>query len=235
MTATLPPHADVRDCRLYRIRVYHPDDMMLPAHQRRIVLGYLGETARQPAVRLIEHIMDQPWADTFVGYDIDPRVFAGKPAVLAAEEAAIKAERPLYNVEHNRANPDRIIPPVAIRQRRARDAAANAARWVHPADRGPEVRRPASAKAAVVPRRWSARQRKACLWSLVWVLLTAGSWVWLARHGLLAATWWKRPLCACLIPGLLLAWVRTGCPAPTRWPLRRWRRRLSPRMRRRLW
>ncbi len=175
MTATLPPHSTVRDCRLYRIRVYHPDDMGLPAEQRRIVLGYVGETLRQPLVRLMEHITDQPWSDTIVGWELDPRVFAGKDAVLAAEAAAIRAERPLYNVRGNEFNADRITPPVAIKQRRSRDARQGAVRWVHPNDRAGAVSNPRPA-----PRGTAKRRRPGftggwlvAAWVCAWLMLAA--------------------------------------------------------------
>lgn len=203
---TIPPHADVRDCRLYRFRVYHPDDMTLQPEQRRVVIGYIGETVRQPLARLLEHLYDQPWADTIVGWDVDPRVFAGKAAVLEAERFAVETELPLYNVEWNRANPLRIPPPVAMKQRKARDAARDVpARWVHPDDRGGVVRvpsrpTPASPK-ATVPKKarspWKPWQRHLLGWSIAWAVSALGSWVWFAsvaegrvrETGILAAVW----------------------------------------------
>ena len=185
MTAALPAHADVRDCRLYRFRVYHPHDMHLPPDQRRIVLGYVGETARMPLARLLEHIQNQPWADTIVGWDLDPRVFAGKQAVLAAEAAAIEREKPLYNVIGNERNRRRITPPDAMRQRRARDAAKPVGqRWVHPDDRGGPAR--VSSRTAKRPR---VRRRKLPPWQrklldlvAAWAVMTAGVWFLFAHY-----------------------------------------------------
>lgn len=181
MTATLPPHADVRDCRLYRFRVWHPDDMHLPAEQRRVVLGYVGETVRQPLVRLLEHLYDQPWADTIVGWDVDPRVFAGKHAVLQAERAAIEKERPLYNVIHNE-GPHRIPPPLAMRQRRIRDRVKPVeVRWVHPDDRGGPPRAPSRPAAPRPPagKSWRPWQKHTLGVGVAWTALTPRVWCWL--------------------------------------------------------
>jgi hypothetical protein len=232
MTATLPPHADVRDCRLYRFRVYHPDDMGLPVDERRIVIGYIGETLRQPAARLIEHLFDQPWADTIVGWDIDPRVFFGKPAVLEAERQAIRSEKPLYNVRENEANAGRIPPPQAIRQRRARDAAkANAPRWVHPDDWDGQPR-PAYDRASPVRQRrsggWRPWQRRLAGWGSVWLGSTVAAWI-MAVHWHLGG-WKQAGTGAAVAASVLVVWVMCGAPVP----VGRWQRR-ARKVRRRLW
>lgn len=131
MTATLPtrgpstpvggPFADSRDCALYRFWVRHPVTGLR-------ALGYIGETARAPFVRLMEHIQEKPWADTIIGWEVDDRTFTGKEAVLAAERAAIHAEKPLYNIEENLGNRGRIPPWTAKEQRAARDADRRASR-----------------------------------------------------------------------------------------------------------
>lgn len=110
-----------QECRLYRFYVRDPR-----AGYTTKTLGYVGETARMPFRRLMEHIESQPWADTIVGWEVDDRVFAGKGPVLAAESASIRAERPLYNIRENEANRERIPPWVALRQRAERDAARGA-------------------------------------------------------------------------------------------------------------
>lgn len=107
--------APTGSCHLYRFWVRHP-----ATGQK--ALGYIGETARHPFTRLMEHIYSQPWADTIVGWDMDEYPYPDKSAVLAAERRAILAESPLYNVEHNGANPYRIPPPVAQEQAAARRA-----------------------------------------------------------------------------------------------------------------
>lgn len=113
MTATAQQYTDRRECALYRFWVRHPVT-------GKVVLGYIGETGRLPFVRLMEHVLAQPWADTIVRWEVDPTTYWGKPAVEAAEKTAIEQERPLYNVEHNMGNPDRIKPWEAVAQRQAR-------------------------------------------------------------------------------------------------------------------
>lgn len=114
MTATAQQYTDRRECALYRFWVRHPVT-------GKVVLGYIGETGRLPFVRLMEHVLAQPWADTIVRWEVDPTTYWGKPAVEAAEKTAIEQERPLYNVEHNMGNPDRIKPWEAVAQRQARE------------------------------------------------------------------------------------------------------------------
>jgi hypothetical protein len=108
-----------RECALYRIYVLDPR-----TNYKTICLGYIGETAREPFVRFLEHLYDQPFGDTIVGApEVDPQRFTGKAEVLEAERLAVEAERPLYNHEWNLDNPDRIPIPVACRQRAERDRA----------------------------------------------------------------------------------------------------------------
>jgi hypothetical protein len=229
VTATLPPHADVRDCRLYRFRVYHPDDMHLDPSQRRIVLGYIGETVRQPLARLLEHLADQPWWDTVVGWDLDPRVFAGKQAVCEAERAAIEWELPLYNVEWNRGNGRRIPPPLAIRQRRARDAAKEGApRWVHPADRGVAPRRAAAVVAERPQKPWRPWQKRLAGWGSGWVGTALAGWIAELYYHL--GGWKQTGITAATGSLLLMVWLMCGAP----FPVGKWKRR-ARNLRRRLW
>lgn len=102
---------DARPCRLYRVYVWDPR-----TNYSTKTLGYIGETVRLPIARLLEHIACQPWADTFAGYDVDEKIYYGKTAVQTAEEAAVKAEKPLYNYEFNLDNPHRITIPQARKQ-----------------------------------------------------------------------------------------------------------------------
>lgn len=212
---TLPPHAEVRDCRLYRFWVRHP-----VTGER--TLGYIGETYRQPLTRLLEHLMDQPWADTIIGWEVDDEVFAGKAAVLAAERFTIETELPLYNVDHNRANPRRIPPPLAMKQRRARDAAKAAQeRWVHPDDRKPTGNRPAAAAPRGPPRQvtqvskpWPRWRRHLVGWSVAWLVLTCAGWIVLAHvegasvqdAGVMSA------VLTSAVVGFLARWSWLGCP-----------------------
>ncbi len=212
----------LRPCRLYRFCVEHP-------LTGETVLGYVGETGRQPFERLLEHLATQPWFDTVVRWEVDPRTFYGKDAVLRAETAAIRAERPLYNVKGNESNDARIIPPDAIRQRRARDAATNATRWVHPADRVPAAPRPLKVPATKPARRWRPWQKRLVGWPSVWLGLTLALWAWFVFYGLVASVLAAGETAAGTAFALT-AWVASGAPIP----LGKWKRR-ARRIRKRLW
>lgn len=144
---------DQRNCALYRIMVLDP-----ATNYTTVRLGYIGETARTAFTRFIEHLYEQPWADTIVGPPrVDPRMFVGKDAVLAAEKAAVEAELPLYNIEWNMGNPHRIPPWVMREQRQARDP-----QWVPEPKKGGPPRQRTTIPASVAPSalsRWWARRR----------------------------------------------------------------------------
>lgn len=166
----MPQTIDLRDCRLYRFWVEHP----VTGEE---VLGYVGETVRQPFDRLMEHVGDKPWMDTVTRWERDSRVFAGKRAVLDAEAAAIRDERPLYNVKGNERNDERIPPPLAIRQRRARDLERDKPRWVHPDDRDAVRPVPTTAVRRVSgTRSWPAVRRRRDRRGLS-VKAAAASWI----------------------------------------------------------
>lgn len=134
--------ADQRDCALYRIYVLDPR-----TNYTTVCLGYIGETAREPFVRFLEHLYEQPFGDTIVGFpQVDPRVFAGKDEVLEAERLAVEAERPLYNYEWNLDNPDRIEIWRTRQQRAERDAkrAAQRGETPQPKARSAEKTQPAA-------------------------------------------------------------------------------------------
>ncbi|TDC25051.1 hypothetical protein E1211_31270, partial [Micromonospora sp. 15K316] len=73
-------------------------------------LLYIGVTERTAVARWAEHLDDKDWAPQVACWERDPRVWASREAVEAAERAAIIAERPVHNVQHNR-------PGVARRRR----------------------------------------------------------------------------------------------------------------------
>lgn len=228
MTATMPPLTDVRDCRLYRFWVEHP----VTGEE---VLGYIGETVRQPFERLMEHVDSQPWMDTVTRWEREPLVYAGKRQVLEAEAAAIRAERPLYNVRGNEQNRDRVIPPEAIRQRRARDAQRGRARWVHPADRAgfDQSTRLMPERRVSVPRKWTALQVKALVQSTIWVSATGIIWGVLGRLDLFDS-WVQRLVFGVVAALALIVWSLAGAPLTSR----QWkalRRRLRKRIRSRTW
>lgn len=219
MTQTMPAGVDMRDCRLYRFWVRHPAT-------GRKVLGYVGETIRQPLTRLMEHIDAQPWADTITSWEVDDEVFAGKAQALRAEAAAIKAERPLYNIRENMGNPLRVKPWEAKAQRWARDDAAGKPRWVPPKERpdaDPVVRVPAQA------RRWPTSRRGAPTWQATagwwcagWWSTTALWWLWLDRHRTLeqyGPRW--HGVVAAVASAVLLVWAVRRKPLTAR----QWRRR----------
>ena len=186
-------------CRLYRFMVIHPDT-------GQVVLGYIGETGRHPFKRLMEHIDSQPWHDTIEGFHVDPRLFPDKASVLAAEKAAILAELPLYNHEHNLNNPHRIPMDVARQQAAARQAARLGAPPPPAPQRRPAaVRRPSAGRPPARPR-WVPSRRtvrrvvrnRFTQWSAVWLTATVGLWAMLPALGssgaagfaAIGATWW---------------------------------------------
>lgn len=123
-------------------------------------LLYIGQTSRAAVARWAEHMDEQPWAHEVAQWVRDPRVWPSERAVCRAEEAAIKAEWPRYNYEHNLRNPHRV--PVYRQRRRA-----GAPTWPQPR----LVRR----QAAV---------RRAGWWAGGWatLALTLTLWIWLGLH-----------------------------------------------------
>ncbi len=218
MTAAVSPGPDLRVCRLYRFYVEHP----ITGEE---VLGYVGETIREPVARLLEHLRDQPWFDTVVRWERDPRVFRSKAEVLEAERLAIAVERPLYNVLGNEHNDERITPPDAIRQRRARDARLGEPSWVHPKDRSPDEFGPVRLRARPAPRKaepWPRWRKHLLGWAITWPILTVSGWVTLVvqhtggwkQTGMFAA------VAATILVGFAARWVWLGCPMSKR----AWRR-----------
>lgn len=166
-----------RPCSLYRIYVLDPR-----TNYKTITLGYIGETARMPFTRFIEHLYEQPFGDTIVGHpEVDPRSFAGKDAVLAAEKAAVEAEKPLFNIEFNMGNSDRIRPWEAQEQRRRREAAKGNPRWVP----GKNSQRAAAVPASTsrLGRWWARRRWRVIGLAAVWLGLFVGG-VGVARRAL---------------------------------------------------
>jgi hypothetical protein len=203
-------HLDQRDCALYYIWVLDPRTNFTT-----VCLGYVGETAREPFVRFLEHLYDQPFGDTIVGKpEVDPRRFAGKDEVWAAEKEAVERLRPLYNYEYNLDNPDRIPIPEARRQREARDRA----KGVEP----PTWDRPV----AEVSRRrsygWLASRPAGLVY--LWLALAAGG-CWASVHwaALAVADGAKVGVVGASFPFAVWWWRR----------LRRWFRRAGRRSRRR--
>lgn len=206
---------DRRDCALYRFWVRHPVT-------GRTVLGYVGETARMPFVRLMEHVLAQPWADIIVRWEVDPVTYRGKDAVLAAEMTAIGRERPLYNVEGNRGNPDRIPPWQAVKQRQAREPG-----WQPPVHkpRVPHPRGGSRRPPLAVASQWRVQVRdvgRVCRWLAVLLL---GGWITAVAASGPVATWYDG-----LAYGVALPVVVVCAPwAAMRRRMWRWLRRRSRR------
>lgn len=94
---------DPHDCRLYWFKGRDP-------HERGIgdVMLYIGETAREPFERMMEHVYTKGWKKDITSWGVYPEVYPNKAAVLRAEKAKVEAELPIYNDEWNRGNPWRI-------------------------------------------------------------------------------------------------------------------------------
>lgn len=116
-------------------------------------LLYRGKT-NEPIRRLLEHLRDQPWADEIATWQRDPRIFYSEAEALAAEKAAIRAERPRYNITHNGGNPNRIDPRT--------------------------MRRPARVPAQRRGRRGTYRRRRSGWVPPLWLLFALAAWLVLA-------------------------------------------------------
>lgn len=195
------PHPDQRECALYYVDVLDPR-----TNYTTVCLGYIGETAREPFIRFMEHLYEQPFGDTIVGKPrVDPRVFAGKSAVLVAERDAVERLRPLYNYEWNLANPDRIPIPVARRQREGRDRARGVVSPVWGS--APRGRVRPRRERAPSRRRWSRRQKRVAMLAALWLVLAVAGW-WASVHwaGLAVAGGAKAGVfTACAV--FVVAWV----------------------------
>lgn len=217
MTTIVPPATDLRDCKLYRFYGWDPRTGYTTK-----TLIYIGETVRMPFDRLMEHVARQPWADTITGWEVVDAVFAGKDAVVAAEQKAVERDMPLYNWEWNSGNPDRIGPDDQKVQRWARDDAAvpPRPRWQKktpptvyrqgvevPAPQNPPVRpygkvaaaapkpKPAAAKRGKQAKRGKRRAwlRELISFAIVWPALSSAVWV-LEYYIAWDADWWRIPL-----------------------------------------
>lgn len=83
-------------------------------------LLYIGVTERTAVARWAEHCDTKWWAPDVACWERDPRVWCSEVDVLAVERAAIVAERPVHNVQHNGNNPG----AVRVRRRLPRHVVA---------------------------------------------------------------------------------------------------------------
>lgn len=177
---------------VYGYRTLRPED-----NYQSVELGYVGQTRQVLRARDGQHREVQPFSDIIVG---DPFVLAEglwtDGELDAAERAAIVQLRPRYNIEHNRANPGRIPPWIARRQRAARDAARGVPAWSPPV------------AASAVRSWWPCRVWQ--LWVLAWLLGWPG-WAWLL-HGWGVPGWPSVAVGAAVSAGLLGWGVRSGRP-----------------------
>lgn len=85
-------------------------------------LLYIGITERTAVARWAEHLTQKRWARDIACWERDPRLWMSEADVLAAERAAIIAERPVHNVIHNGNNPGAVrirrhLPAHVVRAR----------------------------------------------------------------------------------------------------------------------
>jgi predicted GIY-YIG superfamily endonuclease len=86
-----------------------PTDLYRVADQDGVVL-YIGIAYDWPS-RFKQHAAEKPWwKDEVRRIDIEPH--PSREEALAAEEVAIRAERPRYNVQHARALPELVLESV---------------------------------------------------------------------------------------------------------------------------
>jgi hypothetical protein len=209
-------------CRLYWIYVWDPRTDFTT-----LTLGYIGETSRvnNPGMRFCEHVDDQPWSDTLpttdpieafaAGYFVaSAEVYPDKFAAWAAEELAILRDRPLYNDEYNRSNPDRIFLSDARAARVERDAANGV-----PLEQSwavlEELRQQRRAANEPAPRprvtmwrslrRLDRRDWRRIGWATLWLLPTLGGW-WLLAHYVAVVSTWRLGGVSGSTVGVLLLW-----------------------------
>lgn len=185
MTATVlrPRRTQVkRHGAVYGFKVTHPVT-------GEVCWGYVGQTRQQVWEREDQHRECQPWSDTIVGdYFQDPitgRLYQaivlaeglwGDAELDARELSYIRNLRPLYNIVGNRANPCRVKPWDAKKQRHQRDRAADRPPW-RPTPKRVPVSRPEVV--GYTPRRHPLPFRVnwgAIVLAQVWIAMVGGLW-----------------------------------------------------------
>jgi hypothetical protein len=165
-------------------------------------LLYIGQTWR-PLARLIEHLEEQQWAHEIARWDVDPRSWTSEAEVLAVEEEAIRAERPLRNWVHNEGNPDRAWQP-KVRSYR------------HPGRR-----------TVAAPDRWRRLLGSPWTWWLAgWLATTVAALsavTWAVDKADQVLTFRERGLTAVVLASVAVGWLWWRTQGRRRW--RRWKRR----------
>lgn len=97
--------------RLYRTWGWLPKESGIWRRLAAWLLGnrqqllYVGVTERTAIARWAEHMKEKWWAPDIACWERDERIYASEADVLAAETAAIWAERPVHNIAKNGNNP----------------------------------------------------------------------------------------------------------------------------------
>lgn len=99
-----PPWYVHKRAYVYTIAVIHQD---LGTYES---FGYIGQTVRDPYVRLAEHREDKEWAGWIVGVNVLWTGTCTQAQLDELERRAIETFKPLYNIDMNMNNPRRIKP-----------------------------------------------------------------------------------------------------------------------------
>jgi hypothetical protein len=199
LAKTSDPNA-LLDCNLYLIFTRDPWK-----RTTEVIVGYVGETARQPLDRLLEHIRKQWFARDFRGFLVvmdpqtgEPKVFASKAEVWAEERRLVEEYEPPYNREYNGSNRWLVIDGVGVHF----DLPPNQPDWWPDGSKAAPV--------AVQPTPLGAFGR---WWHSVrpWVIGAPVSWLGTTVLLLWAAlTWTHMAVLAAMKGGALLAGVLVG-------------------------
>jgi hypothetical protein len=122
-------------------------------------LLYIGQTRQDAIARWTQHLREQPWGHLIRRMEADPVEYATEAEARAAEKAAIHAELPYCNKEHNLGNPNRWVfdaHPVAVQRRGGRP-----------------VRVPLAPER---PTFWTPRRIGYALVASVWLAMFGGVW-----------------------------------------------------------
>lgn len=93
----LPPEASLR----LRILAW-----LFPWWQWLLYIGITEQTDERVAVaRWAEHLKEKDWSPDIATWERDRKVYRSETAARKVERAAIKGERPIWNVVHNQNNP----------------------------------------------------------------------------------------------------------------------------------